>query len=197
MVKTIDLILPLSDKDVLNLKAGDIVTLSGTIVTGRDRVHKYLTAHRPPKEEIPFDLTGTVMYHCGPIMKKTDDNFSVIAAGPTTSIRMEIYEAAVIRDYGFKGIMGKGGMGESTLKALADNSCVYFHTIGGAAVYLADRITNVLGSWKLEEFGMAEAMWHFEIREFPAIVTMDAHGNNIHGDIEHSSFAKFSALTGA
>lgn len=197
MVETLNLNLPLSDGDVHKLRAGDIVTLSGTIVTGRDRVHKHLVTNYPATKEIPFDLSGAVMYHCGPIMKKTDDKYSVIAAGPTTSIRMEMYAAAVIRDYGLKGIMGKGGMGETTLKALTENSCVYFHTIGGAAVYLAERITNVLGVWKLEEFGMAEAMWHFEIKEFPAIVTMDAHGNDIHRDIEHSSFVKFSELTGA
>lgn len=196
MVKTVNLQTPLKSKDVLSLNAGDMVLLSGRIVTGRDRVHKYLLEERPRKEEIPFDLSGTVLYHCGPVMKKTDKGYRVIAAGPTTSLRVEMYEAEVIRSYGIKGIMGKGGMGDNTLKALTENCCVYFHSIGGAAVYLADRIINVLDVWKLEEFGPTEAMWHFEIKDFPAIVTMDAHGRTLHKEIEEISFRKLQELIG-
>lgn len=196
MVKPLSLNLPLSATGWRSLKAGDIVSLNGTIVTGRDRVHKYLIEQRPRKEEIPFDLAGAVLYHCGPVMKKTEEGYKAVAAGPTTSIRVEMYEAAVIREYGIRGIIGKGGMGKSTLEALKETGSVYFHTVGGAAVYLADRIKKTLNVWKLEEFGPAEAMWLFEIEDFPAIVTMDSHGNNIHKEIEAVSFEKFRALIG-
>lgn len=196
MVEQIKLNVPMSQEDVLSLKAGDMVLLNGKIITGRDKVHKYLIENKPRKEDIPFDLSGIVLYHCGPIMKKINSGYRVISAGPTTSMRVEMYEASVIKQYNIKGIMGKGGMGKKTLDALKENACVYFHTIGGAAVYLADRIKNVVDVWKLDEFGPTEAMWLFEVEGFPAIVTMDACGNDIHGEIERESFKKFSELIG-
>ncbi|MEW6109951.1 MAG: FumA C-terminus/TtdB family hydratase beta subunit [Nitrospirota bacterium] len=196
MVKPVILKVPLSSEDVLSLKAGDIVSLNGKIVTGRDRIHKYLAEHKPAKDAIPFELSGIVLYHCGPVMKKTDGGYKVISAGPTTSMRVEMYEADVIRNYGIRGIMGKGGMGKKTMEALKANGCVYFNTIGGAAVYLAERIKNTLDVWKLDEFGTTEAMWFFETEGFPAIVTMDAHGNDIHREIEDISRRKFLELIG-
>jgi tartrate/fumarate subfamily iron-sulfur-dependent hydro-lyase beta chain len=195
MVRTVNLDLPMTREDAVALRAGDIVMLSGSIVTARDRVHKYLLEQKPSPEMIPFSLAGTVLYHCGPIIKKTDKGYSVVAAGPTTSMRVEMYEADLIRQYNIRGVMGKGGMGEKTREALKENGCVYLHAIGGAAVYLADRIRNVLGVWKLDEFGLAEAMWHLEVRDFPALVTMDSHGNDLHKDLEAESFRKFLELT--
>lgn len=186
--------IPMSSDDVLGLRAGDIVSLSGKIVTGRDRIHKYLVEKKPPIGDIPFDLSGTILYHCGPVVAKLDGGYRVLSAGPTTSMRVELYEASVIKEYPIKGIMGKGGMGAKTLQALKENACVYFHTIGGAAVYLADRIKNASGVWKLEEFGPTEAMWLLEVEGFPAIVTMDAHGNDIHREIENSSLRKLREL---
>ena len=201
MVKTINLSVPMTQEDALGLHAGDIVRISGSIVTARDRVHKFLAEQKPSPESfaesLPFPLSGTILYHCGPIMKRTGDGFTVIAAGPTTSMRVEMYEPAVIRDYQIRGVMGKGGMGDKTRQALKDHGCVYMNAIGGAAVYLADRITKVLGVWKLEEFGLAEAMWQLEVRDFPAIVTMDAHGNDIHRDIEERSSIRFREIIGA
>lgn len=194
MVEGKRLDLPLSAADVAGLKAGDMVLLNGKLVTGRDRVHKYLVENKPKKEDLPFDLAGTVLYHCGPVMKKTESGYQVIAAGPTTSMRVEMYEADVIRQYGLRGVMGKGGMGEKTLKALQEAGCVYLQTIGGAAAYLADRIVRTIGSWKLEEFGTTEAMWIFEVKDFPAIVTMDSLGNSTHRAIESASFQKFREL---
>ena len=187
----------MSSNELRSLKAGDIVSLNGAIVTGRDMVHKYLVEKKPRKEDIPFDLTGAVLYHCGPVMKKTAEGYKAVAAGPTTSMRVELYEAAVIREYGVRGIIGKGGMGAGTLEALKETGSVYFQTVGGAAVYLADRIKKTLNVWKLEEFGPTEAMWLFEIEDFPAIVTMDSHGNNIHSEIEKRSFEIFSELIGS
>lgn len=194
MVRTVSLSIPMTQEDALGLHAGDIVLMSGSIVTGRDRIHKFLVEQKPSPDSLPFPLAGSVLYHCGPIMKKTEDGFKVIAAGPTTSMRVEMYEPAVIAGCQIRGVMGKGGMGEKTRQALKDHGCVYFNTIGGAAVYLADRITKVLGVWKLEELGLAEAMWHLEVKDFPAIVTMDAHGNDIHRDIEELSMVKLKEL---
>lgn len=194
MVSPKSLTLPLSAEDVASLRAGDIILLNGPLVTGRDKVHKYLVEKRPQKTEIPFELAGSVLYHCGPIMRKTDTGYNVVAAGPTTSIRVEMYEADVIRQYGLRGIMGKGGMGENTLRAMQEAGCVYLHTVGGAAAYLADRIKKTLNVWLLEEFGATEAMWLFEVESFPAIVTMDAHGKSMHKEIEDLSFGKFKEL---
>ena len=196
MVKSLRIPASPTSAELRALRAGDIVSLSGTIVTGRDRVHKYLFEQKPPKEEIPFDLTGAVLYHCGPVMRKTEEGYKAVAAGPTTSMRVEMYEAYVIREYGIRGIIGKGGMGENTIGALKETGSVYFHTVGGAAVYLADRIKKTLNVWKFDEFGPTEAMWLFEIENFPAIVTIDSLGNNIHRDIERISMKKFLELTG-
>lgn len=194
MVKAVPLSLPLSADDVKGLRVGNAVLLSGMIVTGRDRVHKFLVESGPAAADIPFELAGTVLYHCGPVMEEKDGAYRVIAAGPTTSMRVEMYESSVLRSYGFRGVMGKGGMGPETLRALKECGAVYFHTIGGAAAYLADRIVRTVGVWKIDEFGPTEAMWAFEIKDFPAVITMDASGDSLHDDIEGRSREKFLAL---
>jgi fumarate hydratase class I len=187
------LALPLSEADVRSLSAGQMVLLSGMLVTGRDRLHKFLFHERPPREALPFPMEGSVLYHTGPVVK--DDR--IIAAGPTTSMRVEMYEPWVIEHYGLRGVMGKGGMGPGTLEALGRFGCVYLNAIGGAAACLADRIKRIAGSWKLEEFGAAEAMWLLEVEDFPAVVTMDAHGRSLHADIERASRDKLLELIGA
>jgi fumarate hydratase class I len=196
---------PLSEEDVLSLKIEDMVLISGRIVTGRDKVHRFLANERPDKKEIPFELEGGIIYHCGPIIKDISEEqksksaevqkpltseLKIIASGPTTSMRVEMYEAEVIETYGIRGIIGKGGMGEKTLNALKQYGCVYLHTVSGAAAYLADMIKSVVGGWKVEEFGMSEAMWLLEVEDFPAIVTMDAHGNSLHKNIERLSLER-------
>jgi tartrate/fumarate subfamily iron-sulfur-dependent hydro-lyase beta chain len=188
--------LPLTKEDVLSLHTGEIVLINGQIVTGRDRVHKFLFNEKPTKRQIPFNLKGTILYHCGPIIRKTGKDFKLIAGGPTTSMRIEMYEHRIISEYGLRGVMGKGGMGRQTLNALKENGCVYLHTIGGAGVYLADRVKRVVDVWKLEDFGNTEAMWVFDVKEFPAIVTMDAHGRSLHEKIERSSYVEFKRLIG-
>lgn len=185
---------PLSSDDVRALKAGDIVSLTGRVVTGRDRIHKYLVDRKPRNPELPFDLSGGVLYHCGPVVKISGDAYRVLSAGPTTSMRVDLYEPEVIRNYGLRVIIGKGGMGPGTLRALKEHSCIYMQTFGGAAVYLADKIKAVPAVWKLDEFGPAEAMWLFEVVDFPAVVTMDVWGNDIHREIEEMSFKRFSEL---
>jgi fumarate hydratase class I len=179
------LTLPASEEDIRSLKVGDVVLLNGPMHTGRDALHKYLIDN-----DSPVDLEGHVIYHCGPIMLQEDGNWKVVAAGPTTSIREEPYQADVLRKYKVRGVIGKGGMGKKTLEGLKEVGAVYFHAIGGAAQYYAETIKKVTGVHFLEEFGIPEAMWHLEVENFPVIVTMDAHGNSLHADVEEKSRKK-------
>jgi len=169
---------PLSEEKTRALKVGDVVLINGPLTTGRDAVHHYLMHH-----EAPCDLRGHILYHCGPVMLKEGERWRTTAAGPTTSIREEPYEADVIRRLGLRGVMGKGGMGKKTLAALKENGAVYLHAIGGAAQFYARCLPKVTGVDLLEELGVPEAMWHFVARDFPAIVTMDAHGNSLHEEV--------------
>ena len=181
---------PLTEEQVRALKVGDIVLISGRAYTGRDAVHHHLMSHEPP-----VDLNGGVIYHCGPVVARDGDGWRVTAAGPTTSIREEPYQADIIKRYGVRAVIGKGGMGPKTLAALKEAGAVYLNAIGGAAQFYARTITAVEGV-SLLEFGTPEAMWHLRIADFPAIVTMDAHGNSLHRDVEQES-AKELAGTGA
>jgi fumarate hydratase class I len=172
---------PMEEAQVRALKVGDVVLLSGKMFTGRDAVHSYLMKHEPP-----VDLRGSALYHCGPVVVKDGDRWRVTAAGPTTSIREEPYQGEIIRRYGVRAVIGKGGMGARTLAALKEHGAVYLNAIGGAAQFYARSIERVDGV-SLMEFGTPEAMWHLAVRDFPAIVTMDAHGNSLHQDIEQES----------
>ena len=179
---------PLTEEQVRSLKVGDVVLVSGRMFTGRDAVHSYLMKHEPP-----VDLRGSVLYHCGPVVVKEGDGWKVTAAGPTTSIREEPYQGEVIKRYGVKVVIGKGGMGPKTLAALKDHGAVYLNAIGGAAQFYARCIERVDGV-SLMEFGTPEAMWHLHLKDFPAIVTMDAHGNSLHKDLEQESGDKLAKL---
>lgn len=190
MIRATGIKLPLTEEAARGLNAGQMVLITGRIVAGRDRFHKFLYHEKPPKEALPFELQGSVLYHTGPIIKEG----RVIAAGPTTSSRMEMYEPWVIAHYGLRGIMGKGGMGKKTLEAMEKFGCVYFLTIGGAAVYLAERVKALHGTWKAEEFGPAEAVLELEVEDFPAFVTMDAHGGSLHEEIEKLSLENLKGL---
>src|SRR6516225_3524474 len=172
---------PLSEADIRGLKVGDVVMISGRVFTGRDAVHSHLMKHDPP-----VDMRGSVLYHCGPVVVKEGDGWRVTAAGPTTSIREEPYQAEIIKRYGVRAVIGKGGMGAKTLAALKEHGAVYLNAIGGAAQFYARSITKVDGV-SLLELGTPEAMWHLTVEAFPAIVTMDAHGNSLHKDIEQES----------
>jgi fumarate hydratase class I len=149
--------------------------------TGRDAVHSHLMKHEPP-----VDLNGSVLYHCGPVVLKEGDAWRVTAAGPTTSIREEPYQGDIIKRYGVRAVIGKGGMGQKTLAAMKDFGAVYLNAVGGAAQFYARAIKKVEGV-SLLDFGTPEAMWHLTVEDFPAIVTMDAHGNSLHKDIEQES----------
>lgn len=172
---------PFTEEQVRNLKVGDIVLISGKMHTGRDALHHYLLHN-----DSPVDLNGAVIYHCGPVCLKKGDKWEMGAAGPTTSIREEPFQADVIKKFGLRGIIGKGGMGAKTLAALKENGAVYLNAIGGAAQFYSKCIKEVEGVDFLE-FGIPEAMWHIRVENFPAIVTMDAHGNSLHADVEKKS----------
>src|SRR3954467_8541746 len=173
---------PISDEQIRAMKVGDVVLISGRMVTGRDAVHHHLMKHEPP-----VDMRGGVLYHCGPVVVKDGDGtWRVTAAGPTTSIREEPYQADIIKRYGVRVVIGKGGMGPKTLAGLKESGAVYLNAVGGAAQFYARCINRVTGV-SLLEFGTPEAMWHLEVTDFPAIVTMDAHGNSLHKDIEQAS----------
>jgi fumarate hydratase class I len=179
---------PLTEEQVRALNVGDIVLVTGQVNTGRDAVHAHLMKHDPP-----VDLRGSVLYHCGPVVARHGDEWKVTAAGPTTSIREEPYQADIIRKYGVRAVIGKGGMGGKTLAALKDAGAVYLNAIGGAAQFYARAIDRVEGV-SLMEFGTPEAMWHLTVTDFPAIVTMDAHGNSLHKDVEQESAKELAAL---
>src|SRR6202161_2755076 len=179
---------PLTEAQVRALKVGDLVLVNGEMYTGRDNVHAYLMKNPPP-----VDLRGAVLYHCGPVMLKQGDEWVVKAAGPTTSIREEPYQAHVIGKYGVRAVIGKGGMGAKTLAALKEHGAVYLNAIGGAAQYYARTVEKVLGV-ELMEFGVPEAMWHLSTTGFVAIVTMDAHGTSLHADVEKATAVKLEEL---
>ncbi len=182
---------PLDEKTIRTLRVGDVVLLSGRAYTGRDAVHHHLVSHMPP-----VDLRDGVIYHCGPVVARDGDGWRVTAAGPTTSIREEPYQGDIIRKYGVRVVMGKGGMGAKTLAALKDAGAVYLNAIGGAAQFYARCIDRVDGV-SLLEFGTPEAMWHLQLKDFPAIVTMDAHGDSLHQSIEADSGERLETLAGA
>jgi fumarate hydratase subunit beta len=180
------LTLPFTEEKIRSLKVGDAVEISGIAFTGRDAVHKYL--HEGGKLPPEVNLRNGLIYHCGPVVvKDANGAWKVTAAGPTTSIREEPYQWQIIRDFGIRGVIGKGGMGDKTLQACREYGCVYFHAVGGAAQVLAECVKKVRNVYFLKEFGSPEAIWELEIERFPAVVTMDSHGNSLHKQVfEHS-----------
>ena len=181
---------PITEEQIRSLMVGDVVLLSGRAFTGRDAVHHHLMTH-----DAPVDLRGGVIYHCGPVVAKEGSGWRVTAAGPTTSIREEPYQADVIARNGVRVVIGKGGMGAKTLAGLQKSGAVYLNAIGGAAQFYARTIKSVDGV-SLMEFGTPEAMWHLTLEEFPAIVTMDSHGNSLHKDVEQDSLQSLAAIGG-
>ncbi len=187
--REIPLTMPLSEDQVRALKVGDVLLLSGAMHMGRDVLHHHLMTN-----DSPVNLDGGAIYHCGPVALKKGDKWFMNAAGPTTSIREEPYQGEIIRKFKVRAVIGKGGMGAKTLAALKEVGAVYLSAIGGAAQYYSKCIEEVEGVDFLE-FGVPEAMWHVRVKDFPVIVTMDAHGNSLHADVEKASaeeLAKFS-----
>ncbi len=197
------LTVPIPDEEIRSLRVGDTVYLNGVIVTGRDAAHKFMVEHYIRQQAAADDelypelkglLDGGVIYHCGPVVKKDKaGKWSFVAAGPTTSIREEVYQPDVMAHFNLKGVIGKGGMGPKTLKACQEGPAVYLHAIGGAASLIARSVEEVLTVHKME-FGVPEAMWVIRVKDFPAVVTMDSHGASIHQQVEASSKEKLAQL---
>ena len=194
-----ELTTPISDEAIRSLHVGEPVTITGIILTGRDTAHKwmydtFIKKTRQPEgddlvtyEAIKPVLNGGIIYHCGPVVSGLDTkDYRFVAAGPTTSTREEPYQGDVMHHFNLKGVIGKGGMGAKTLKACQEVPGVYLHAIGGAASLIAQTVVKVLGVYKLE-FGVPEAMWVIQVKDFPAVVTMDSHGQSQHAVVEEKS----------
>lgn len=203
----IELTTPISEEKIRKLHAGDRVLLSGIAVTGRDAAHKYLVetliegtrplsvADQSIYNELASILRGGAIYHSGPVVRKEGERWRFVSAGPTTSIRDEIYQDKVIAAFGVRVVIGKGGMGPRTLAACKQYGAVYLHGIGGAGVYDAASIPEVIDVFKAEEFGLPEAFWKIRFDKFPGIVTMDARGKSLHEDLATSFDRNLAALT--
>jgi len=177
---------PLSEATVRQLKVGDEVLLSGRLVLSRDVGHKYMKEEKP--EWLKPLLKDMIIYHCGPVVQQhPDGSWTFIAAGPTTSIREEPYQADVIGHYQVRGVIGKGGMGAQTSRGLQATGAVYLHVTGGAGTLLAECVERVVEVHKLKEFGSPEAFWVIEVKDFPVVVTMDSHGASLHEQVAQSS----------
>lgn len=198
--------LPFDEKQIRELHVGDPVALSGIMVTGRDEVHKWMIETFIKKTRLPLEedlqiynaiqplLQGSAIYHCGPVVSGLDTKkYRFVAAGPTTSIREEPYQGDVMRHFKVNGVIGKGGMGAKTLAACQEVPGLYLHAIGGAASLIAQAVKRVVGVYKLE-FGVPEALWVIEVEDFPAVVTMDSHGNSLHADIAEKSRVELEKL---
>jgi fumarate hydratase class I len=198
------LTVPITEEQIRALKVGDSVLLTGVIFTGRDSAHKYMIENFvkgtcPASEKDVYGilkkgLAGSAIYHCGPVVKKRDDGkYEFVAAGPTTSIREEPYQADVVGHFGVRAVIGKGGMRDKTLKGCADHGAVYLHAIGGAATLIAESVKEVVNVHKLD-FGVPEAIWEIRVEDFPCVVTMDSHGNSLHDKVQADSKEKLQQL---
>lgn len=187
--REVKLVAPITEEQIRELRVGDVVSISGMMYTGRDAIHHHLNDH-----DSPVDLNGQIIYHCGPVVvKDSDGNYQIKAAGPTTSIREEPYQGDIMKKFGIRAVIGKGGMGAKTLKALGEHGGVYLNAIGGAAQYYAQCIKEVKGVDFLE-FGIPEAMWHLQVEDFKAVVTMDSHGNSLHQEVDQDSLQKLATM---
>ncbi len=172
---------PLSKEDILKLKAGDIVYLSDIIYTARDEAHMEILKLAKEKKPLPFDLDGAVIYHCGPLLEQKNGRWQAVAIGPTTSARMTKLTPELLENYNIRAIIGKGGM-ENIATVLKDR-CVYLAYTGGCAALAVEKVREVKGVYWLEELGMPEAVWALEVKDFPLIVGVDAHGNDLYQNV--------------
>lgn len=174
---------PISEEDVRKLKVNDVLYVTGTIVTARDQAHRRALEFFKEGKQLPLSLEGLAVFHCGPVISKEGDKWVAVAAGPTTSTRMDIFEDEFLKDFKVRVVIGKGGMGKKTTDAMQKYGAVYGAFTGGAAILAARAIKNVKGVEWLD-LGMPEAMWIFEVEDFgPLAVAIDSHGSNIFMDV--------------
>jgi fumarate hydratase subunit beta len=178
---------PLSVQKVRKLRVNDTIYITGTIITARDIAHRRALEYNNEKKQLPINLEGLAVFHCGPIVKKDNNGWRVVAAGPTTSARMEPFEDEFIKNFKVRVVVGKGGMGKKTVDAMKQYGAVYGAFTGGAAVLAAKAIKKVKGvEWS--DLGMPEAMWILEVEEFgPITIAIDAHGNNLYEAIQNKA----------
>jgi fumarate hydratase class I len=184
------LTLPLDEKAIRSLKVGEPVELTGLVITGRDKFHKYFADGGKVSDKFAI----AALYHCGPVVVKDKADYKVLAAGPTTSVRENPYEAKFIEKTSVRVIIGKGGMNDDVLNAMKKFGCIYLQAVGGAAAVAAKSVKKVVGVDFLEEFGAAEACWHFEVEKFRAVVAMDANGNSLFSEIDKASRARLKEI---
>ena len=191
---------PFSEKSIRALKAGDTVEISGRIYTGRDKFHKFFA----DGGKLPVDFRDGAIYHCGPVvvrmrneelkMKNGGAAWKVVAAGPTTSVRENAYEPDFIAKTGVRLVIGKGGMDANVLAAMKRHGCVYIQAVGGAAAISAAAVKRVAGVSLLDEFGAAEAVWHFDVVDFRGVVAMDARGHSLFDAVRARSETQLAKL---
>lgn len=181
-----EIALPVSEETARSLHVGDTVYVSGAVFTARDAAHALLLKQQADGKTPALNMSGFAVYHCGPVMRRGDTGWKVLSAGPTTSIRMEELEALFIKVFHPRIIIGKGGMGNGTKRALASEGAVYAHYTGGAGALAAQAVEDVSGVFFLQELGMAEAVWVLQMRRFgPLLITMDSMGKDTYADVEH------------
>jgi fumarate hydratase subunit beta len=176
---------PISEEEVRKLKMNDVLYVTGTIVTARDQAHKRALEYYKSGKELPVKLEGLAVFHCGPIVRKEGDKWVAVAAGPTTSTRMDQFEDEFIKAFKVRVVIGKGGMGKRTADAMQKHGAVYGAFTGGAGVLAAKAIKNVKTVEWLQDLGMPEAFWVFEVEDFgPLSIAIDSHGNNLYDDVK-------------
>jgi len=183
---------PFDEKSVRALRAGDAVSISGRLYTGRDKLHKFFA----DGGALPVDFRDGALYHCGPVIVREGDIWRVRAAGPTTSVRENPYEPAFIAKTGVRLVIGKGGMDAATLAAMKHSGCIYIQAVGGAGALYAASVRKVAGVSLLDEFGAAEALWHFDVEDFRGVVAMDAHGVSLFDRVRTASEKTLGGLLG-
>ena len=187
---------PFSEKSIRALRAGDAVSITGRVYTGRDKFHKFFA----DGGKLPVDFRNGALYHCGPVVvrevgqRKTKDAWRVVAAGPTTSVRENPYEPDFIAKTGVRIVIGKGGMDAKTLAAMRKHGCVYVQAVGGGGAIYADAVKKVAGVSLLGEFGAAEAVWHLDVVDFCGVVAMDAHGRSLFDEVRSLSERKVKGM---
>jgi len=202
----IELQTPITEEQIRSLHTGDLVSLSGIVVTARDAAHKLMIENFIRTDSISRPelyaklkplLDGGVIYHCGPVVAQNEDgSYRFVAAGPTTSIREEPYETEVIAHFGVRAVVGKGGMGPKTLAGCQQHGAVYLHAVGGAASLIASTVEEVVDVFLKDELGVPEAFWVIRVKNWQLVVTMDSHGSSLHEQIQQTSEARFKELVG-